>query len=52
MLRNETEWVETVESGWNILTKIKEEEILKNIKKFNPTHKQKNYFGKGKTSKK
>ena len=51
-LRDETEWVETVKSGWNILTKIKEEEILKNIEQFNPNNRQKNYFGDGKTSKK
>ena len=30
-LRDETEWVETVESGWNTLTSINQEKILESI---------------------
>lgn len=51
-LRKETEWIETVKDGWNILTGVNEAKILKAIKTFNPNKKQKNYFGKGDTAKK
>jgi len=50
-LRRETEWIETVKGGWNILTGASENKILKAIKNFNPQKAQKNYFGKGDTAK-
>ncbi len=50
-LRDESEWVETMESGWNILTGVKEEKILKAIRNFNPKNNQKKYFGNGNTAK-
>ncbi|ASJ10329.1 UDP-N-acetyl glucosamine 2-epimerase [Thermococcus sp. P6] len=52
-LREKTEWVETVEDGWNVLVGADEEKILNAIKEFEPdggtyTHK----FGDGKASEK
>jgi len=35
-LRDETEWVETIEDGWNILVGADKGKILKAIKEFNP----------------
>ncbi len=32
-LRNETEWVETVEAGWNVLAGAQEETIVRSLKK-------------------
>jgi len=52
-LRDTTEWVETVKSGWNILVGNDEKKIINTIKKFNPQHrKHYNYFGNGKTAQK
>lgn len=51
-LRDTTEWVETVKSGWNILVGDDEKKIINAIKKFNPSRKQYNYFGNGKAAKK
>lgn len=51
-LRNQTEWVETVENGWNTLIDIKKEKIINAIKKFNPEKKQQKHFGNGDTAKK
>jgi UDP-N-acetylglucosamine 2-epimerase (non-hydrolysing) len=50
-LRNETEWVETIKSGWNILVGANEDKILKAIRKFDPRGKRKKYFGRGNTAK-
>jgi len=51
--REETEWPETVRSGWNVLVGCDEEEILKTIQKFNLSQrKHYNYFGTGRTAKK
>jgi len=50
-LREKTEWVETVEDGWNILVGTLKEKIIKNANKFMPNiedHKMR--FGDGKTS--
>lgn len=50
-LRDETEWVETLDDGWNILAGCDKNRILRAIKSFNPETKQHKYFGNGKTAK-
>ena len=50
-LRENTEWVETVKDGWNVLAGTNEEEILNSVKNFNPGGKQKKCFGNGTGSK-
>ncbi|MCL6471234.1 MAG: UDP-N-acetylglucosamine 2-epimerase (non-hydrolyzing) [Firmicutes bacterium] len=49
-LRNTTEWVETVENGWNILAGTNENLILKYIADFNPTGEPPKLYGDGKAS--
>lgn len=49
-LRDETEWVETVENGWNILAGSNRDKIIEAINNFNPSHEQKDVFGDGKAS--
>ncbi|MFW6016696.1 MAG: non-hydrolyzing UDP-N-acetylglucosamine 2-epimerase [bacterium] len=53
-LRNQTEWVETLKNNWNILVKIKKEEILEKVSAQNTENidKDNNYFGDGKAAKK
>lgn len=51
-MRDETEWVETVEEGWNVLVGTNKSEIISKIKYFNPSNNQKNIFGDGNASKK
>ncbi len=46
-MRDETEWVETVEDGWNVVVGTDKDKILNAIKNFNPTHKQPSIFGDG-----
>ncbi len=46
-LREETEWVETVENGWNILVGADELKIAEAIRNFNPSEERKVYFGDG-----
>jgi len=46
-LREKTEWVETVENRWNILTGTHKDRILEAIKNFDPTHKLPQVFGDG-----
>ncbi len=46
-MRDETEWVETVENGWNIIVGADENKIVEAIKNFNPTSERKSYFGDG-----
>jgi len=46
-LRDETEWIETVENGWNIIVGTNEEKIIDAILNFRPIIKQKNIFGDG-----
>lgn len=46
-LRYVTEWVETVEDGWNILVGADMERIIEAIEGFNPTRKQRDIFGHG-----
>lgn len=49
-LRNETEWVETVEDKWNSLVGTQKESIINAINNFNPIKAQKFAFGDGKAS--
>lgn len=42
-LREETEWVETVDDGWNILVGNDETKILEGIKEFHPRGRRKIY---------
>lgn len=46
-MRDETEWVETVENGWNIVVGTDKTKILDGIMNFIPDKTQKNIFGKG-----
>lgn len=49
-LRDTTEWVETVDSGWNVLANVDKALILKYISEFNPTGEPSKLFGDGKAS--
>jgi len=50
-LREETEWVETVKDGWNILVDIETSEIKDQIEGFEVGDEKQNYdFGEGKAS--
>ncbi|MFA5386576.1 MAG: UDP-N-acetylglucosamine 2-epimerase (non-hydrolyzing) [Candidatus Paceibacterota bacterium] len=51
-LRKETEWVETVQSGHNILVGTNKKKIIKAIKEFNFRQKQRNYFSNKNTVRK
>lgn len=51
-MRNETEWIETVEAGWNIVVGADKDRILNAVENFTPLHKQSNIFGDGKASEK
>jgi len=51
-LRDTSEWVETIEDGWNVLVHTDREKILSSIKSFNPCSEQKSYFGNGDACKK
>jgi len=44
-LRENTEWVETVEDGWNVLVKVDRERILEVIRWFEPASHQREVFG-------
>jgi UDP-N-acetylglucosamine 2-epimerase len=44
-LRTETEWIETIESGWNILLDVHNKSFVDIIHKFTPVGEQKNIFG-------
>jgi UDP-GlcNAc3NAcA epimerase len=46
-LRDTTEWVETVQSGWNILVHVDKNLLLKNISEFNPHGEPPKLFGDG-----
>ena len=46
-LRENTEWVETVEDGWNVLVGTNKEKIVEMIRGFEPNNEQKNVFGNG-----
>jgi UDP-N-acetylglucosamine 2-epimerase (non-hydrolysing) len=47
-LREETEWIETVEDGWNLLVGQDKEKIISEVKNFKPPQSQKFSFGDGK----
>ncbi len=49
-LRENTEWVETVEVGWNVLVGAERERIVDAIHSFSPASRQKNLFGDGDAS--
>ena len=51
-LRENTEWVETVEDGWNVLVGTRKDEIVKAIREFEPEKVQRDVFGRGDASKK
>jgi UDP-GlcNAc3NAcA epimerase len=46
-MRDETEWVETVENGWNIIAGTDKAKILEGIVNFMPNKAQANIFGDG-----
>ena len=49
-LRDETEWVETVDDGWNILAGANREKIASLVREFNPQSEQRDVFGPGDAS--
>ncbi|MDP8236598.1 MAG: UDP-N-acetylglucosamine 2-epimerase (non-hydrolyzing), partial [Candidatus Erginobacter occultus] len=49
-LRDETEWVETVETGWNILTGADREKIVETVRTFRPPPARPDLFGDGQAS--
>lgn len=51
-LRDETEWVETVEDGWNVIVGAEYEKILAAITNFEPKGSQRGHYGNGKASEK
>jgi len=44
-LRSETEWVETVSEGWNLLLDVFNPDLISLIESFSPTHPAKQIFG-------
>jgi UDP-N-acetylglucosamine 2-epimerase len=53
-LRDETEWIETVNSGWNVLVGAKTERIMEEVSRFSGKNlpKRSTLFGDGKASRK
>jgi len=49
-LRENTEWVETVEAGWNVLVGAGRERIVDAVRHFSPGSRQKSVFGNGNAS--
>lgn len=49
-LREETEWVETTEAGWNLLVGANEQRIVEAIHEFRPQSERPQLFGDGKAS--
>lgn len=49
-MREETEWVETVQNGWNVLVGSDKEKIIDAILNFVPVEKQRDLFGDGNAS--
>jgi UDP-N-acetylglucosamine 2-epimerase len=50
-IRKNTEWIETVSEGWNVLVDINTEKIVEYVKEWIPiTNNQKQIFGEGNTS--
>jgi UDP-GlcNAc3NAcA epimerase len=46
-MRDETEWVETVNNGWNVIVGADEAKIKDAILNFNPSNERLDYFGNG-----
>lgn len=44
-LRTETEWIETVEEGWNVLIDINNPNVIETVEAFNPSKETKHVFG-------
>ena len=51
-IRKNTEWLETINEGWNILTDVNPEAIYTAVEKWVPNGKRDNAFGYGNTSQK
>lgn len=51
-LREHTEWIETVENGWNVLVGADKDNIKEMIDNFNPQKNRLNSYGDGQASKK
>jgi UDP-N-acetylglucosamine 2-epimerase len=51
-LRGETEWIETVQSGWNVLAGGDKENILEKALHFTVPEKHPNLYGDGKAARK
>lgn len=51
-MRDETEWVETVQNGWNMLTGTNKAKIIDGILNFTPSKEQVKVFGDGKAANK
>jgi UDP-GlcNAc3NAcA epimerase len=49
-LRQETEWVETVEAGWNVLVGADRRKIVEAVESFYPQGERANLFGDGQAS--
>lgn len=49
-MRDETEWVETVQNGWNMLTGTDKAKIIDGILNFTPNKEQEKIFGDGKAA--
>ena len=50
-IRPETEWIETVKAGWNVLVGDKKDQLIENCLHFKPSHNRPRYFGDGNSSK-
>lgn len=49
-LRDQTEWVETVEDGWNVLASRNKDEIVRLARDFQPCQERRDVFGEGDAS--
>lgn len=46
-LRNETEWIETVQAGWNVLVGYNSDKIVEAVHSFHPPHSRPALYGDG-----
>ena len=51
-MRDETEWVETVDDGWNQLVGTNKNKIIDAAREFEPKRRQRDVFGTGNASRK
>jgi UDP-N-acetylglucosamine 2-epimerase len=49
-LRENTEWIETIDEGWNVLVGANKEKIVKMANDFEPINEQRDIFGSGDAS--